>query len=370
MTVIELGGTEPSAKPPKPNQPGNPNIPFEPTVDNRPPIIAPEEWLQISAGLQTSNLNDGRWNMRRYAPYYNDKADYNTSAKSYYDYLSRLNYLLDQYRDAINQLLRREIITGETTTIKMAQDGNWETEDDITLTAIVKISKEIHSMMDHSKKQYDYHNAIWDDGTGIFAKDFTDEIDDIWDNIFDLWDNVNQIWTNVYNIYTILSGQWTSYDESAYAIHTKGQFNLTKGDLGGKGVFVYTQDVHSGYNVRFQVATRNGSIGCTNTAAVMLGHGDHSITASYVFGIKFLSGYLADCDFSKISNIRQDGNAVWNILGKGNKWPAYVSVVPQVSGDDAVVAIQSYADGNNDQLPSSSMNTCNINVSFYVPKNK
>ena len=381
MTVIKPGGTKPGSKPPYDDH-GNPNLPFKPTMKDRLPIIGPNEWLQISSGLQTSNLNNGRWNMRRYAPWYNDKADYNTSAKSYYDYLSRLNYLLDQYRDAINQLLRREILTGETTTAKMFQDGNWESEDDITLTTIVKISQQIHSFIDHSNKQYDYSNAIWDDGlpdpqkpgTGIFAKDFTPEINDIWDNIWELWTNVKNLWNNVFNIYDILSGNWLPYDEANYDLTTFGSFGITPGDLGGKGVFIYTQDVYSGYNVQIRVATRNGSVGCTNTSSVKLGHGDHDMIDSYIFGINVTGGVLADCDFMKLKNVSQFGNSVWNITGRGNKWPAYVSAFPHaVYGKPyhAVVAIESYADGNNDQLPTATtMNTCNINLSFYVPKNK
>lgn len=373
--ILSPGGTSSQARPPFDHY-GDYTRHFQPTLSNRQAFLKPEDWFQISAGLQTSNLNNGRWNMRNYAPWYNDMADYNTSAKSYYDYLSRLNYLLDVYRDAINQLLRRELIVGETTTIKMFQDGNWETEDDITVTAIVKISQQIHAFLDHSKKEYQYHNAIWDDGTGIFAKDFTDEINDIWDNIWDLWNNVKQLWNNVYNIYDILSGDWANAENDdnsggsggTYSVHMKNTFIRTAGDLGGQGIFVDTQDVYSGYNVRISVATRNGSIGCTSLNNIQLGHGDHSILGSYIFGLKFNSGRLAECDFSKLKNIQQFGNSIWNIKGKGHKWSVYVTAIPNVSGDDVVIACESYGDGNNDQLPDAEMNTCNINISFYVPK--
>lgn len=368
MSVINPGGTDPNSKEPYHDW-GNENAPFVPEYRDRPPLISPNEWLQISSGLQTSNLNNGRWNMRRYAPWYNDKADYNTSAKSYYDYLSRLNYLLDQYRDVINQLLRREIIYGETTTIKGFQNGNWETEDDITLTAIVKISKLLHHFNDHSDKGgYDYSNAIWDDGTGIFAKDFTPEINDVWDEIHSIWNKINNwIIPNINNIYDILSGNWKAYSTADFSVHMKNTFKRTNGDLGGNGVFIYTQDVYSGYNVRIQVATRNGSIGCDDLSSIKLGHGNHDIAASYIFGIDFTGGVLKGLDFTKLKNIQQVGNAIWNIKGSGNKWSAYESVEPNVGGDDFVVALESYANGDN-TLPSGTMETCNINLSFYVPK--
>lgn len=46
-----------------------------------------------------------------YLPWYNDKSDYNTNAKSYYDYLGRMNYFYEIVQELINYLLDRDKYT-------------------------------------------------------------------------------------------------------------------------------------------------------------------------------------------------------------------------------------------------------------------
>lgn len=84
---------------------------------------------------------------RHFRPWYDDDADYNTNSKSYYDYLG---FRLAQFEDvlkAINQLLRRNVATGETNTIKMNKVGDWQFQDVITLNAVAKLSKHEHNAM-------------------------------------------------------------------------------------------------------------------------------------------------------------------------------------------------------------------------------
>ena len=57
-----------------------------------------------SSNSQTANLSGMLFNHRRFAPWYDDKADYNTDAKSYYDYLARNNKLMDAIISLINEL--------------------------------------------------------------------------------------------------------------------------------------------------------------------------------------------------------------------------------------------------------------------------
>ena len=63
---------------------------------------------QNSSNSQAENLSGLLFNHRRFAPWYDDRADYNTDAKSYYDYLARNNKLMDAIVWAINYLLRHE----------------------------------------------------------------------------------------------------------------------------------------------------------------------------------------------------------------------------------------------------------------------
>ena len=93
-----------------------------------------------SSNSQTASLSDMLFNHRRFMPWYDDRADYNTDAKSYYDYLARTNKLLNAISDLINGLLRREIAFNDTDTIDFNQRGNWEDKDIIDVNADVKIS--------------------------------------------------------------------------------------------------------------------------------------------------------------------------------------------------------------------------------------
>lgn len=137
-----------------------------------------------SSNSQTASLAGMLFNHRRFAPWYDDRADYNTDAKSYYDYLARTNKLLDAIADLINRLLRREIKFNDTTTIDFTDNGNWETVDEILVSASVIISKLKHG---------EYANSIYDDGNGIFSKDFTDEINGIHNDIKKLGDRVTTL---------------------------------------------------------------------------------------------------------------------------------------------------------------------------------
>lgn len=65
-----------------------------------------------------------------YEPWYDDTADYNTNAKSYYDYLARFNYLMKKmpkaFQDAINRSLNRDVGVENTETITLLKSGDWK----------------------------------------------------------------------------------------------------------------------------------------------------------------------------------------------------------------------------------------------------
>lgn len=84
-----------------------------------------------------------------YIPFYDDRADYNTNAKSYYDFLARYNMILKELSNIVNDLTNRDIDVKETDSINLKKIGKWindnecETKDDIIqLVADVKLSKE------------------------------------------------------------------------------------------------------------------------------------------------------------------------------------------------------------------------------------
>lgn len=60
-----------------------------------------------------------------YSPWYDDKTDFNTNAKSYYDYLGRFNGFLYELINFINRLADRNIKVHDTPSIDFHKDGDW-----------------------------------------------------------------------------------------------------------------------------------------------------------------------------------------------------------------------------------------------------
>lgn len=103
---------------------------------------------------------------RHFRPWYDDDADYNTNAKSYYDYLGFRIGQLDEIIDAINKLIKRNIKTNQTNTVDLQKLGDWSSDDIITLLANVKVSHETL-------------NAIEIRDDGLFIKDLKPLINDL-----------------------------------------------------------------------------------------------------------------------------------------------------------------------------------------------
>ena len=103
---------------------------------------------------------------RHFRPWYDDDADYNTNAKSYYDYLGFRIAQLDAIIDAINKLIKHNIKTNQTNTVDLQKLGDWSSDDIITLLANVKVSHETL-------------NAIETRNDGLFVKDLKPLIDDL-----------------------------------------------------------------------------------------------------------------------------------------------------------------------------------------------
>lgn len=113
----------------------------------------------------------GRHNVRRFMPWYNDKADYNTNAPSYYDFLARPNYYWKLIGEIINRLLRRDIIVKETKSITLNKLTDWQDEgvDDITLSADLHVSKHVGHDNDMN---IDMPNALQLLDDGVYVGDY------------------------------------------------------------------------------------------------------------------------------------------------------------------------------------------------------
>lgn len=123
--------------------------------------------------LNDPSYNKDGWHLshwfgdkRHFRPWYDDDADYNTNAKSYYDYLGFRIAQLDALIDAINKLINRNIKTNQTNTVDLQKLGDWSNDDIITLLANVKVSRETL-------------NAIETRDDGLFVKDLKPLINDL-----------------------------------------------------------------------------------------------------------------------------------------------------------------------------------------------
>lgn len=115
--------------------------------------------------------------LRQYSPVYDTTADYNTNAKSYFDYLARKNHLDRLQSDLINELIRREALFSDTNSIDFTVDGQWRGEgkkDILSIQADVKRSPatENHFLVGTETKNFVVPNAIKELDDGLYAPDF------------------------------------------------------------------------------------------------------------------------------------------------------------------------------------------------------
>ena len=143
---------------------------------------------------------------KSYLPSYNDLADYNTNAQSYYDYLAKFNKLLVLMVEYINELMKRKIEVEDTDTVDMTRVKNWincyktcgniEKNYDTVLKADVIFSKEnvTYSTLRSGTQTLD--NATYN-LKGVFTPNFK-KILDLFDN--DINENLKKILKNIEDI--------------------------------------------------------------------------------------------------------------------------------------------------------------------------
>lgn len=112
-----------------------------------------------------NSLSDWFGDKRHFRPWYDDDSDYNTNAKSYYDYIAYRTRQLDYIIQAINKLLDRNLQVEDTNTVDLEKIGEWLNKDDTeTIKAYVKLSKEAL-------------NATQAKDDGIYTKDLMPDIE-------------------------------------------------------------------------------------------------------------------------------------------------------------------------------------------------
>lgn len=139
----------------------------------------------------------------QYEPWYDDRKDYNTNAPSYYDYLAHRNYNHHLIIDLLNRVARRNLTVTDTASIDLTKTNDWISEDKcnnyhdiIDLKADVKLSKKTDTVTigtyDQRKKNYTFPNAIKINDDGLYTRDTTQVLIDLYDYDKFLNDKINQ----------------------------------------------------------------------------------------------------------------------------------------------------------------------------------
>lgn len=182
---------------------------------------------------------------RHFRPWYDDDADYNTNAKSYYDFLARFIRQLDYMITLMNKLLDENIETLETNTVRLLKEGDWKKyhiengkvvydtggSNIEKLSAYVKISKA--SLNDIVAK---------DDG--IWSENFQPKIDALNKRIDDLDAKVERYHNELLNLINALTQRVTNLENRLSIVETALKKLLT--NLNGSGAWSYTGNILNG----------------------------------------------------------------------------------------------------------------------------
>lgn len=159
-----------------------------------------------------------------YEPWYNDKADYNTNAKSYYDYLARWNRYISLMTDQINRLIDRDIDFLDTTSIDFTKVGNWidngtcdekNYDDVLKISAVVIISQltETKNLINTAQKTFTVQNGTKVKNDGVWSPDYFPLLEAIDGKLGDLQNQINTInntLTNLQNQINTINNTLTS----------------------------------------------------------------------------------------------------------------------------------------------------------------
>lgn len=181
---------------------------------------------------------------RHFRPWYDDDADYNTNAKSYYDYLGFRIAQLDAIIDAINKLIKRNIKTNQTNSVDLQKLGDWSSDDIITLLANVKVSRETL-------------NAIETRDDGLFVKDLKPLIDDLQNQVNQIKQELQEIKNQIQNIKNELAKHDRVLRKIIQSLINNGSWSAPQGQDILDGDFVGGHGVASG-NINFFGGTQDG----------------------------------------------------------------------------------------------------------------
>lgn len=340
-----------------------------------------------------------RWFFRRghrhrshwYEPFYDEHTDYNTNAKSYYDYLARFNGFIRTVVDFINRLMRRNIEVEDTNSIKFNKNGDWldnggcepnHYDDVIKLNAHVKLSKltEKRSLLNTNKKDFTINNGTVIKNDGVWSPDYIEMINEIDEEIGDLQKRISKNEGDIKNIYKEINNINSRID-SMLGINTKSLVYGRDYEI----VFfnnVYTETnemiveyIETDTTIEFFVKGRPSSgtaLKHDNANNLLMRHTSpvDEVPQSHLFKVIFKGDYAKYNNKSILTSVTN--NNLWNFrpVSARASWNAILSVARRTDG--YLYVWTSYSDGYNTQLDeyetNLTLNNGNINSSFIIRK--
>lgn len=194
--------------------------------------------------LNDPSYNKDGWHLshwfgdkRHFRPWYDDDADYNTNAKSYYDYLGFRIAQIDAIIDAINKLLKRDIKTNNSNSVNLTKLGDWSTGDLITLVANANVSHETLNALE-----------IKDDG--LYVRNLKPLIDD-------LQNQINNLQSQITNLKNTVNKHDRVIRKIVQSLINNGSWSAPQGQDILDGDFISGHGVASG-NINFFGGTQDG----------------------------------------------------------------------------------------------------------------
>lgn len=141
---------------------------------------------------------------RKYQPFFDQRADYNTNAKSYYDYLAKMGYFFHAVEDTENRLLARDLQVETSSSILLTKTGDWQDDENgkfddvITLSAESRISTTSDNIL-----------SVASDGLYVPPTDLGDinsKLDEIENDITNIEGDITNIQGDITDINNVIDG--------------------------------------------------------------------------------------------------------------------------------------------------------------------
>lgn len=277
-----------------------------------------------------------------YLPWYDEYSDYNTNAKSYYDYLARYNRILKVLTDVVNHLLARDIDVLESETIKLEKIGSWIAEDEC------KDLEDLIKLIGHVKVSKEKDNAIVIKSDGLYTKDLSKLIKDLENkipNTDDLLDRIKELEKLINNMQGLDLKQLMLGRDYEIYFHN-GFYSPTRDLVLSVGETKEILDLHvTTHSTSGRILKHDGDLRDTRQS---LRPGKDIPEESKVFSIKFLNDY--EYLNSKEVYMEVTTPNVWHMLPVSERasWP--VQLTPHNIDDMINFSWRNFADGYSQQL--------------------